>query len=150
MPIYYEGRLPKLHVEGESLDKVFDRVFAELSQAERKELKKKYATEPAITGAPQRIEKICLDILEHYEKFIRPNGFKAQIVAIDRKTAVLYKKTLDKLRGPKSVVTISEDPNDTDDDMIVIQRDHLPKVISTLREIQSELDDIIREEAAAS
>jgi len=48
------------------------------------------------------------------------------------------------------VVIRQEDPNDTDDDMIVIQRDHLPKVISTLRELQSELDDIIREEAAAS
>src|SRR5439155_18500822 len=115
VPIFYESRLPRLHLEGESLDKIFERVFADLTEEGRKQLKKRYATWQAIAGATQRIEKICLDILEHYDKFIRPNGFKAQIVAIDRKTAVLYKKTLDKLRGPKSVVTISEDPNDTDD-----------------------------------
>lgn len=112
VPIFYESRLPQLRVEGESLDKIFDRVFAELSDKEKKELKKKYANEQAIAGAPQRIEKICLDLLEHYEKFIRPNGFKAQIVAIDRKTAVLYKKTLDRLKGPNSAVIISEGPDD--------------------------------------
>lgn len=116
IPIFYESRLPKLMVEGESLDKIFERVFSELSDAERRELRKKYATEQAITGAPQRIEKICLDILEHYEKFIRPNGFKAQIVAIDRKTALLYKTILSKLKAPKCAIVISEGdfPNDTE------------------------------------
>lgn len=116
VPIFYESRLPKLMVEGESLDKIFERVFAELNETERRELRKKYATESAITGAPQRIEKICLDILDHYEKFIRPNGFKAQIVAIDRKTALLYKTLLNKLKGPKCAIVISEGdfPNDNE------------------------------------
>jgi len=115
VPIFYESRLPQLRVEGESLDKIFDRVFAELNDKERKELKKKYANEQAIAGAPQRIEKICLDLLEHYERFIKPNGFKAQIVAIDRKTAVLYKKTLDRLKGPNSAVIVSEGPDDPEE-----------------------------------
>lgn len=115
VPIFYESRLPQLWVEGESLDKIFDRVFAELGEKERRELRKRYANEQAIAGAPQRIEKVCLDILEHYEKFIKPNGFKAQIVAVDRKTAVLYKKTLDRLKGPNSAVIISEGPDDPED-----------------------------------
>jgi type I restriction enzyme R subunit len=115
VPIFYESRLPQLMVEGESIDKIFERVFAELSEKERRDLKKRYANEQAITGAPQRVEKICLNILDHYEKFIKPNGFKAQIVAIDRKTAVLYKKTLDRLKGPDSAVIISGGPDDPED-----------------------------------
>lgn len=92
VPIYYESRMPELRVEGESLDAIFDRVFKEYSIEERERIKKKYATEEAIIGSPQRIRKICLDIIEHYEKHIAPNGFKAQIVAINRETAVLYKE----------------------------------------------------------
>ncbi len=115
VPIFYESRLPQLRVEGESLDKIFERVFGELSDKERGELRKKYANEQAITGAPKRIEKICIDILDHYERFIKPNGFKAQIVAVDRKTAVLYKKILDKLKAPESAVIVSlgvDDPEE--------------------------------------
>ena len=33
-------------------------------------------------GRPKRIEAICLDLIDHYTKFIQPNGFKAQIVAV--------------------------------------------------------------------
>ncbi|STO36812.1 Type-1 restriction enzyme R protein [[Flavobacterium] thermophilum] len=114
VPIYYESRLPELRVEGESLDAIFDRVFQDYSKEDRERIKKKYATEEAIIGSPQRIRRICLDIIEHYEQHIAPNGFKAQIVAINRETAVLYKEILDELNGPESVVIISANNNDND------------------------------------
>ncbi|WJQ05506.1 type I restriction endonuclease subunit R (plasmid) [Geobacillus stearothermophilus] len=123
VPIYYESRLPELRVEGESLDAIFERVFQDYSKEEREQIKKKYATEEAIIGAPQRIRRICLDIIEHYEKHIAPNGFKAQIVAINRETAVLYKEILDELNGPESVVIIS--PNNNDDERL--KKYHLTK-----------------------
>jgi type I restriction enzyme, R subunit len=112
VPIYYEGRMTEMRVEGESLDAIFDRVFMDYSEEDRERIKKKYATEEAIIGSPQRIRKICMDIIEHYETHIAPNGFKAQIVAINRETAVLYKEILDELNGPESVVIISSNNND--------------------------------------
>lgn len=114
VPILYESRMPDLQVEGRSLDVLFDRMFSTYSEDDRERIKKKYATSEAITGAPKRIEAICLDIIDHYEKHIAPNGFKAQIVAVNRETAILYKETLDKLNGPESVVIISGDHKDTD------------------------------------
>lgn len=108
VPILYESRMPDLHIAGKTLDTLFDRMFHLYSEEDRERIKKKYVNEEAITGASKRIEAICLDIIEHYETHIAPNGFKAQIVAINRETAVLYKKTLDKLNGPESVVIISE------------------------------------------
>lgn len=112
VPIFYEGRLPELRIVGSSLDKIFDRVFADRTPEEREAIKKKYATEAAIASAPKRIEAICLDLIEHYTKFIQPNGFKAQLVAVSREAAVLYKETLDRLNAPQSAVVISGSNDD--------------------------------------
>ncbi|MEC4686338.1 MAG: type I restriction endonuclease subunit R [Nitrospirota bacterium] len=112
VPIYYESRLPNLRVEGETLDTIFERVFKDYTDKEREEIKKKYATHEAIAGALRRIERICLDIIEHFEKYIYPNGFKAQVVAVNRDTAVTYKETLDRLGAPESVLIMSANHND--------------------------------------
>ena len=131
VPIYYESRLPQLSIEGESIDSIFDRVFAGLSDKEKQELKRRYVNETAIAGARQRIEKICLDLLDHYEKFIKPNGFKAQIVAADRKAALQYKLILDKLNVPKSALIVSEGEFQND------------------LEATNQLNDILRKQEAA-
>lgn len=115
VPILYEGRMPDLQIEGRSLDALFDRMFANYSEEDRERIKQKYATTEAITSAPQRIEAICMDIIDHFEKHIAPNGFKAQIVTVTRETAIQYKKTLDKLNAPESVVIVSGSNNDTEE-----------------------------------
>src|SRR5262249_21372667 len=112
VPIFYESRLPDLRIVGQTLDKLFDRVFADRREEEREAIKRKFATEQAIAEAPKRIEAVCLDLLEHYRKFIEPNGFKAQVVAVSRDAAVTYKETLDRLIGPESALVISVQHND--------------------------------------
>ena len=112
VPIFYESRLPELQIIGQTIDKVFDHVFADRSEDERTIIKQRYATEQAIAAAPRRIEAICLDLIEHFTKFIAPNGFKAQVVATSRHAAVTYKETLDRLNGPESAVIMSAGHND--------------------------------------
>ncbi len=112
VPIFYESRLPEMAVAGESMDAIFNRVFKDHTEEQREEIKARYANEEAIAGAPDRIRRICLDLIEHFEKFIYPNGFKAQIVAVNRETAVLYKKTLDSLKAPSSALIMSIGHND--------------------------------------
>ena len=112
VPIFYEGRLPELQIIGQTLDQVFDRVFADRTEDERAAIKQRFATEQAIAGAPRRIEAVCLDLIEHFSQFIAPNGFKAQVVAASRHTAVTYKETLDRLNGPESALIMSADHND--------------------------------------
>jgi type I restriction enzyme R subunit len=49
-------------------------------------------------------------MVEHFNKKIRPNGFKAQIVASERAMAIKYKEILDKVIGPERsevVITIN-------------------------------------------
>ncbi|WP_429699427.1 type I restriction endonuclease subunit R [Alteribacter keqinensis] len=112
VPIFYEARLTELHVQGETLDELFDRKFREYDQETREEIKKKYANEQAIIASPKRVERIALDMINHYETHIAPNGFKAQVVAISREAAVMYKEKLDELSDYESVVVISGGHND--------------------------------------
>jgi type I site-specific restriction-modification system R (restriction) subunit len=80
-------------VGGQTLDALFDRMFSDRTEEERAEIKKRYANDMAVAGAPKRIEAICLDLLDHFSKYIAPNGFKAQVVAVSRDVAVTYKET---------------------------------------------------------
>ena len=56
VPIFYESRLPELQIIGQTIDQVFDRVFADRTEDERAVIKQRFATEQAIAGAPRRIE----------------------------------------------------------------------------------------------
>ena len=110
--ILYEGREPQVRVTGDSLDSLFDEYFADRPPEEQEIIKAKHATPKAILEAPQRIRRICLDILKHYRESIEPNGFKAMIVTSSRHAAILYKEMLDELGSPESAVVISGDHND--------------------------------------
>jgi type I restriction enzyme R subunit len=101
-------------VGGQTLDALFDRMFSDRTDEERAEIKKRYANDMAVAGAPKRIEAICLDLLDHFTKYIAPNGFKAQVVAVSRDVAATYKETLDRLNGPPSELIMSASNDDTE------------------------------------
>jgi type I restriction enzyme R subunit len=112
VPIHYELRNSQDRVEGDDLDAVFERVFAERTEAERAAIKQRYATREAIAGAPQRIERISRDLLGHYRAAIQPNGFKAQVVACSRHAAATYRDILGGLAEGEVELVVSFAPND--------------------------------------
>lgn len=114
VPIFYEARMVDLHVEGDSLDDLFNRSFRDYGDEDRERIKKKYVTERAVISSPKRIKRIVLDLIEHYETHIKPNGFKAQVVAVTREAAVIYKEMFDELSDYESRVIISGGHNDED------------------------------------
>ena len=110
--ILYEGREPAVKVTGDSLDSLFDEYFEDRTSEEKEAIKKKFGTDKAVLEAPQRIRRVCMDIVKHYREHIQPNGFKAMIVTSSRNAAIIYKEQLDKLEAPQSAVVISGDHND--------------------------------------
>lgn len=112
VPIFYEPRMAELHVEGQSLDRFFDRAFREHTRTEREQIKARYATAEAVAGAPDRIRAIASDLLTHYRERIEPDGFKAQVVACSREAAVKYWECLCELGGPEAAVIITSQLND--------------------------------------
>ncbi len=112
VPIFYEARMVDLHVQGDSLDELFDRKFRDYTEEDRERIKKRYVIEEAIISSPKRIRRIVLDMIEHYETHIKPNGFKAQVVAVTRDAAVTYKEMFDELSDYEAQVIISGGHND--------------------------------------
>ncbi len=111
--ILYEGREAQVNVTGDSLDSLFDEYFADRTEEELEAIKRKYGTKKAVLEAPQRIRRVCIDILKHYREHIQPNGFKAMIVTNSRRAAINYKQMMDELEAPESAVIISGDHNDS-------------------------------------
>ena len=93
--IMYEARLPDLAIQGaDTLDKLFDTLFSEETEAQKERIKKRYANREAVAVAERRIQMIALDIAEHFKAKVRPNGFKAQVVAPSRLAAIKYAQYL--------------------------------------------------------
>jgi type I restriction enzyme R subunit len=114
VPVKYESRLVQLQVVGKTLDQLFEELFHDRTKEEKALLKRKYGTIETLMKADRRIERIVRDIVEHFNEKIRPNGFKAQIVAPDREAAVKYKNELDKFIDPdRSVVVMTVSNNDS-------------------------------------
>ncbi|WP_312909148.1 type I restriction endonuclease subunit R [Natronosalvus caseinilyticus] len=109
--ILYQGRLADMHLEGETLDRMFDRIFADYTDAEKAEIKKRYARTQDLAEAESRIEQVALDIIDHYENEIA-DTFKGMVVTTSKRAAITYKEKLDRLNGPESRVVISHGHND--------------------------------------
>ena len=95
VPIYYEARLPELAIEGPAtLDRLFEAMFGDEPPDVQAQIRRRYANKETVAEAKRRIEMIALDIAEHFKTKVRPNGFKAQVVAPSRRAALRYAKHL--------------------------------------------------------
>ena len=97
VPIYYTGRKTDWHIDEGRIDILFDQWFADLPDDKLAELKKKGVSIADLVKHPRRIELIAFDIWTHFKAYAKPDGFKAQVVAIDREAVILYKRALDKV-----------------------------------------------------
>ena len=109
--ILYQGRLADIHLEGETLDRLFDRIFSDKTDEEKAEIQKRYARTQDLAEAQPRVDRVSLDIVEHFENEVPP-PFKGMVVTTSKEAAIRYKETLDNLNGPESRVIISEGHND--------------------------------------
>ena len=94
VPILYEGRKTEWSINEAEIDILFDRWFVDLPDDKREKLKQKGVSLAVIAKHPERIRLIARDIWEHFKQTCCPDGFKAQIVAIDRESVVLYRAAL--------------------------------------------------------
>lgn len=94
VPILYEGRKADWAINDAEIDILFDRWFVDLPDDKREELKRKGLTLATIAKHPERIRLVALDIWEHFKAICQPDGFKAQIVVVDREAVILYRDAL--------------------------------------------------------
>lgn len=107
VPLLYEGRHNSITVNEKPLDNFFEKVSEPLTKYGKAGLKRKYSSKNAINKADQVIYDRAWDITEHFVNFIQGTGFKAQLVAPNKTTAILYRKYLNEIGKVTSDVVIS-------------------------------------------
>jgi type I restriction enzyme, R subunit len=89
-PLLYEERVPELDINEEAVNRWFDKITSNLSDAQRSDLKRKFAKKGAIYGAANRIELIAWDIATHFNENIKmlDLGLKGQVAWLRQRQAV--------------------------------------------------------------
>jgi type I restriction enzyme R subunit len=112
-PLLYEERQPELDINKQAIDNWFAKITAGLSEEQKTDLKKKFASKGVIYGSDNRIELIAWDIAVHFSENIKKLrlGLKGQVATDSKLSAIRYKKHLDSTGLVSSAVVIS--PPDT-------------------------------------
>lgn len=107
VPLLYEGRLVEIEQNKAAIDVWFERHTQGLTQAQKADLKKKYARAEMLNKADQVIYMRAFDISAHFQQNWQGTGFKAQLVAPSKAAALKYKAFLDDIGEVTSEVIIS-------------------------------------------
>ncbi len=97
VPLLYERRHVEQIVQQGAIDTWFERICQGLTTDQKKDLKKKFSRAEPLTRAQQRLKAIAYDVYEHYRANWLGTGYKAQLVAPDKKSAVFLKQCLDEI-----------------------------------------------------
>jgi type I restriction enzyme R subunit len=81
----------ELHIDKAAIDAAFKEMTGGLSDQDRDNLAKTAAKMAVLVKTPERIRRVCEDIVQHFQTKVEPNGFKGQIVTFDRESCLLYK-----------------------------------------------------------
>ncbi len=125
--IKYIGKVTKDRIDDKDLfDAEFEDMFKQRTEAEKKEIQRRYGSFIAYLESIPRIKEIAKDIIDHYLNDILINGFKAQVVASSIIAAVRYKYELEEAIANKiaELKSLSED----DDDIELLQKLEFLKV----------------------
>jgi type I restriction enzyme R subunit len=95
VPIYYESRLPKLHLD-EALRPKLDEEFDEVTEGEelegREKLKSRWSAIEAVVGTERRLGLVATDLIGHFESRLEVMDGKAMVICMSRRICVdLYR-----------------------------------------------------------
>ena len=148
VPLLYEGRLVEQDVSKAPLDTFFERITKGMTLKEKADLKKKYSRADMLNKAEQRVYMTAWDISDHFDKNWKGTGFKAQLTAPSKVSAIQFKKYFDEIGKISTEVIISgpdtreghEEVNDVD--KLVVQ-DFWKKMMATYGSEKKYLKQII-------
>jgi len=121
VPLLYEGRHVEMTQNREAVDLWFERHTQGLTKEQQADLKRKYARAEMLNKADQVIYMRAFDISEHFRASWQGTGFKAQLVAPNKASALKYNAYLNEIGIVNSEVVISppdmrEGYEETDDE----------------------------------
>lgn len=132
-PLLYEGRMALLEQNREAMQKWFDRITEKLTDAQKADLKRKMADVGAVQEAEQRLKMVAFDISSHYSENFKGTGFKAQLAAESRRSAIAYRKFLKEFGLVDAEVVMS--PPDTRKGQESVEEEDTPEVLLFWKEM---------------
>jgi len=135
LKLHFEPRLLELHIDKIAIDAAFKEMTGGLSDLDRDNLGKTAAKMAVLVKTPERIRRVCEDIVQHFTTKVEPNGFKGQIVTFDRESCLLYKTQLDKLLPPEaSAVVMTVNANEPQYKAFSRSRDEEERLLDRFRD----------------
>lgn len=107
VPLLYEGRHVEMTQNQAAVDLWFERHTQGLTKEQKADLKRKYARAEMLNKAEQVIYMRAFDISEHFRSNWQGTGFKAQLVAPNKASALKYNAHLNEIGIVSSEVVIS-------------------------------------------
>ena len=120
--LHFEPRLVDLHIDRAQIEEEFQSLTADLTDEERDQLGKHAAKMAVLLKSPDRVQAVCVDIAQHFQEKVAPNGFGAQVVTFDRESCLLYKQAIDQHLAPE-VSDIVMSVNSGEDDYAPYRRE---------------------------
>lgn len=145
LPLIYEGRFVDLHQDKEEIDRLTERVTADLTDSEKKQLQK-YVETKIIKDNPKRITEIAYDIERHYLERFAGTGLKAQIVAPSKYSAILFQKYFESTGKINTAIVISDENGiiDEEDDHKKTVDQYLQNIKNKYQSLKTYEDDVTR------
>ena len=144
LKLHFEPRLLELNIDKAAIDAAFKEMTGGLSDLDRDNLGKTAAKMAVLVKTPERIRRVCEDIVQHFQSKVEPNGFKGQIVTFDRESCLLYKQELDKLLPPAaSDIVMTVNANEPQYKAYARTRDEEERLLDRFRDPNDPLKLII-------
>lgn len=90
VPLIYESRFVEQAVDEKNIDLWFEQVTKRLTDAQRDDLSRKWSSIQKLNSTDKRIERVALDIYQHYTQGYQSTGFKAMLATNYKRDAVRY------------------------------------------------------------
>ena len=117
VPLLYEGRHNVMAVNEKPLDNYFDRVAEDLTEYGKANLKRKFSAKNKIVQSLSFIENTAWDISKHFVDNIQGTGFKGQLVAPNKLSAIRYREILKEIgKVPVELLISAPDTREGDTD----------------------------------
>ena len=107
VPLLYEGRHVEMEQNQAAIDLWFARHTEDLADEQKADLKRKYARARELSKTDQVVYMCAFDISRHFQTTWQNTGFKAQLVADSKATALKYRESLNEIGAVSSEVVIS-------------------------------------------
>lgn len=107
VPLLYEGRHVELEQNKTAIDMWFERHTQGLTPEQKADLKRKYSRAEMLNKSDQVIYMRAFDISEHFRSNWQGTGFKAQLVAPNKVSALKYQEYLNEIGYVSSEIIIS-------------------------------------------